>query len=238
MTPRRQAAPEPTPAPSVPPTPLPPPPPTESPELARARRSLARRDPILRRVIKDVGPCTLVSSPDVFGVLVRMIIAQQISTAAARSVHRKLVAAAGEGGVEPARVLGLTDDMLRGCGLSAGKIRAVRDLAERLSNGGLPVHDLSECDDATVSERFCAVRGIGPWTVQMLLIFGLGRRDVLPVGDFGLRAAVRRHYELAELPTKAELIGLAEKWQPYRSIATWYLWKSSGFVPQSGPEPD
>jgi 3-methyladenine DNA glycosylase/8-oxoguanine DNA glycosylase len=122
---------------------------------------------------------------------------------------------------------------LRGVGLSANKVLALRDLADKVHQGDVPLDDLHLLDDEGVIERLIPVRGIGRWTAQMFLIFSLGRPDVLPLDDFGLRAGVKRHYALADLPGRQELTALAEPWRPYRSIATWYIWRTFGNVPQS-----
>lgn len=203
-----------------------------SPHL-KAQRHLARRDPVLKRLIASVGPCTLQPEPNHFGALVRAIIAQQISTRAARSITARLTDGLGRHGVTARGVLRLSDEALRAAGLSAAKVRALRDLAEKVRGGEVPLDALHEMDDEEVIARLLPVRGIGRWTAQMFLIFSLGRPDVLPVDDFGLRAGVRRHYDLGELPGKTDLIARAEPWRPYRSIATWYVWRSLGGVPQS-----
>jgi DNA-3-methyladenine glycosylase II len=193
----------------------------------KAQRHLARRDPVLKRLIRKVGPCTLRPGPDHFKELVRSIIAQQISTLAARSIAARLAQVVGGVGVTPAAILALPEAKLRGAGLSASKARSLRDLASRVHTGGLPLHELPALEDKEVIARLVGVWGIGPWTGQMFLIFSLGRLDVLPVADFGLRAGVQRQYELAALPDRERLEELAEPWRPYRSIATWYFWRTS-----------
>jgi len=199
----------------------------------KARRHLARRDPILKRLMAHVGPCTLRHEPDGFAALVRSIIAQQISTRAAAAIQGRLLQALGAHGLQPAALLALADEDLRGAGLSASKARALRDLAEKISAGTVPLPRLPDLDDEDVIDLLLPVRGIGRWTAQMFLIFSLGRPDVLPVDDLGLRAGVQKAYGLAELPDRAALTELGEVWRPYRSVATWYFWRSRGFVPQS-----
>jgi DNA-3-methyladenine glycosylase II len=201
--------------------------------FARAQRHLARRDPVLKRLVRLVGPCTLWFEPDGFAALVRCVIAQQLSTRAARTIHDRLAAALAPAGVVPAAVLAAPDGALRGAGLSAAKARSLRDLAERVHGGGLALDRLHELPDEEVIARLVPVRGIGRWTAQMYLIFSLGRLDVLPTADLGLRVGVQRHYGLEEPPAPAALEKLALPWQPYRSVATWYFWRSLGFVPQS-----
>ncbi len=207
---------------------------TPNPELyCKAQRHLARRDAILKKLIRHVGPCTLRHNPDGFATLARSIISQQISTKAAISISTKLEKEAGRAGLTPRGILKLTPEQLRACGLSTTKARSVRDLAEKVQSGEVPIRKLPEMSDEDVIATLVPVYGIGRWTAEMYLIFSLGRLDVLPVADFGLRAAVKRHYELAELPEKQELVQLGEPWRPYRSIATWYCWRSLGTVPQS-----
>jgi DNA-3-methyladenine glycosylase II len=202
--------------------------------FTKAQRHLARRDPVLKQLIKQVGPCTLQHDPDGFAVLVRAIVAQQISSKAARSISARLAEAVGE--IRPKPLLKAKEEALRAAGLSAAKVRAVRDLAEKVHSGTVPLDRLPELPDEEVIELLLPVRGIGRWTAEMFLIFSLGRFDVLPVGDFGLREGVRRQYGLEEHPAKDELIDMAEPWRPYRSIATWFLWRSFGPVPQSAAE--
>lgn len=207
---------------------------TESnPLYQKARRSLARRDPILKVVMKQVGVCTLVPNTDYFGLLVRSIISQQISTKAAKAIHTRLGEALQPKGILAPTILKASDELLRGAGLSANKTRCLRDLADKVHTGAVPLHELPDLDDEEVIQRLIPVRGIGRWTAEMFLIFALGRLDVLPVDDYGLRAGVQRHYGLAELPKKAELTQIGEAWRPYRSVATWYFWRSLGPVPGS-----
>jgi DNA-3-methyladenine glycosylase II len=202
--------------------------------FTKAQRHLARRDPILKRLMKQIGPCTLTINPDGFSVLVRSIVSQQISSKAARSISGRLEESIG--GIVPKAVLGASDDTLRAAGLSVAKTRAVRDLAEKVHSGAVPLKRLPEMSDEEVIEFLVLVRGIGRWTAEMFLIFSLGRFDVLPVADFGLREGVRRQYELEEHPSKQELEKLAEPWRPYRSIGTWFMWRSFGPVPQSSDD--
>jgi DNA-3-methyladenine glycosylase II len=198
-----------------------------------ARRHLARRDAVLKRVIAQVGACTLWQNPNRFGALARSIIGQQISTKAAASIAARLEEAVGRKGLRPKAILALPDLALRDAGLSAAKSRALRDLAAKVADGSVPLNRIHEHPDEEVIARLIQIWGIGRWTAEMFLIFSLGRLDVLPVDDGGLRAAVQRQYGLPDPPAKGHLTELAEPWRPYRSIATWYLWRSLGFVPQS-----
>src|SRR5947209_5211234 len=196
-----------------------------SAEYRKAQRHLARRDPILKRLIAGVGPCTLWHEPSRFAALVRSVISQQISTKAARAIRARLEEALQPRGVTPEAILGLSDAELRAAGLSANKARSLRDLSEKVHSRSVPLEEIHELADEEVIARLVPVRGIGRWTAQMFLIFSLGRPDVLPVGDLGLRVGVQRQYGLAAPPDKARLTELAEPWRPYRSVATWYFWR-------------
>lgn len=199
----------------------------------RAQRHLKRRDPVLKRLIEQHGPCTLQLDPDRFGVLVRSIIAQQISSKAAISISGRLMQILGRSGLTPKALLRIRQPKLRSVGLSAAKARYVRDLADKVHRGVVPLDDLHDCDDEEVIAKLLPVLGIGRWTAEMFLIFCLGRPDVLPIADLGLRVGVQKQYGLRKMPEKARLIKLAETWRPYRTIATWYIWRSFGAVPQS-----
>jgi len=199
--------------------------------LRRAQRHLTRRDAILAPLIRAIGPCTLKHSPNHFEILVRSIISQQISTQAAIAIGNRLREKVGR--FQPKRILDASDEAMRAAGLSQGKRLSLRDLAQKCSDGTVALKKLAKLEDIAIIETLIQVRGIGPWTAEMFLIFSLGRLDVLPVGDYGLRAGVQKHYALAELPKKDTLHELTESWKPYRSIGTWYIWRSLGGVPQS-----
>jgi DNA-3-methyladenine glycosylase II len=198
----------------------------------QAQRHLARRDPVLRELIRQIGSCTLQPCPDHFPLLVRSIVSQQISGKAAASISARLEQTLG-GSPTPAAILAAAERKLRTAGLSSNKLRSLRDLAEKVENGTVPLDSFPELDDEAVISRLVEVRGIGRWTAQMFLIFSLGRPDVLPVDDFGLRSAARRLYRLRKLPDRERLTRLAGPWAPYRTVATWYMWRSQGAVPQS-----
>jgi DNA-3-methyladenine glycosylase II len=201
--------------------------------LTRARRHLARRDPVLAALSRTVGPCTLRPNPDGFSVLVHSIISQMISTKAAIAIGGRLANALGPAGLAPEALLALGEADLRQVGLSANKARSLRELAERVREGTLPLADFPGLADEEVVAHLVSLRGVGVWTAQMFLIFSLGRPDVLAVDDLGLRMGVKEQYDLPELPGRADLKERAEVWRPYRSIATWYFWRSRGGVPQS-----
>ena len=199
----------------------------------KARRHLSRRDSALKSLIARVGPCTLQPNPVGFQVLTRSIISQMISTKAALSIGAKFDAVLSPHGVTPEAILNAGPEKLRSVGLSGGKVAAMLDLASRVQSGALPLARFPEMTDEEVAASLVEVRGIGPWTAHMFLMFSLGRLDVLPVADFGLRAGVQKHYELAEMPKPAALRERGEAWRPYRSVATWYFWRSLGPVPSS-----
>jgi DNA-3-methyladenine glycosylase II len=199
----------------------------------KARLHLGRRDPLLAQLIRHVGPCTLQPGAEAFSSLVRAIIAQMISTKAAKAITARVELALLPHTLTPAAVASASEETLRGAGLSRAKALALKDLAARAVSGELPLPRLAELSDEEVITCLLPVRGIGRWTAEMFLIFSLGRLDVLPVDDFGLRAGVRDLYQLSELPSRAALRERAELWRPYRSIATWYFWRSRGWVPQS-----
>jgi len=203
----------------------------ESPYLV-AQRAISRRDSKLRPIIKRVGPCTLRPMADRFSVLVRTIISQQLSTKAALTIGDRLLALV-PGGFTPERLGKLRDEQIRSCGISGGKLKSIRDLCARIGGGHLNPDDFPALSDEVLREKLTEVHGIGPWSVDMYLIFCLGRLDVLPVGDLGLRLGVKEAYGLREPPTVARMVEIGEVWRPYRTIGTWYMWRSRGAVPQS-----
>jgi DNA-3-methyladenine glycosylase II len=200
---------------------------------ARARQHLRRNDPVMKRLIDRVGSCTLQTGGDLFEIMVRSIVSQLLSTSAARTIFARLQLALGDGGLAPTAILDLDEDAMRKCGLSGAKTTAIRQLASHISAGDLDLYQLEKETDEAVAERLLQLHGVGPWTVQMFLIFGLGRLNILPVGDMGVRAAVRELYALEELPTAPRLREMGKAWLPYCTVAAWYLWRSRGWAPQS-----
>ena len=194
--------------------------------LAKADEHLARACPHMAGLVREHGPCALQTRPGPFQMLVRSITAQQISGAAARSILRRLESALGPGGLVPAAVIRCGDEGLRGAGYSARKASYVLGLAREMSAGRLDFGALAARPDDEIVERLTQLRGIGTWTAQMYLIFCLGRPDVLPHDDLGVRQALRSFHGLAELPRKRETIELAAPWRPYASVASWYCWRS------------
>jgi DNA-3-methyladenine glycosylase II len=194
---------------------------------AAAVRHLRRVDPHLRAIIDRIGPCRLEPHPDRFSALVRSIIGQQISTKAAASINARLVAIGGEPH-HPARLIEIGEANLRTVGLSSAKARYVLNLAEAVASGQVPLDEFDDSwDEQSITQALTAVKGIGVWTAEMFLIFVLNRPDILPVSDLGVRIGLRDRHGLAELPKPRDCHSLAEIWRPYRTIASWYIWKGT-----------
>lgn len=196
-------------------------------DYTRARRLLARRDPILRDLMRMHGPCGLAARQhsDPFKALARAIVGQQLSARAAATIFSRFEALF-DAFPTPAQVLAVPDDRLRSVGLSSQKLGYLRDLCRRIVEGELPLDVLDRMDDEAVIENLTQVRGVGRWTAEMFLIFRLQRPDVLPVGDLGIVRAVQRAYKLRKAPSPDRLTRIGEAWRPYRSVACWYLWAS------------
>ncbi len=189
-----------------------------------ACRALSRRDKALARIIRACGPIHLVSRDDPFQSLARAIVGQQISVKAAASVWARVQAACGT--VAPERVCRMRASTLRKAGLSERKVSYVKDLAARFRSGELDPAQWPAMDDESVIQTLVAVHGVGRWTAEMFLIFNLVRPDVYPVDDPGLLTALGRVYGDGQKFTRAEAIEIASRWQPWRTVATWYLWRS------------
>ena len=196
-------------------------------DYMKARRLLARRDPVLRDLMRAHGPCGLAARQHTnpFKALVRAIVGQQLSAKAAATIFSRF-----EGLYEsfptPAQVVATPDERLRAVGLSSQKLGYLRDLCNRIEQDELPLDVLHDLDDESVVERLTQVKGIGRWTAEMFLIFRLQRPDVLPLGDLGIVKAVQRAYKLRKAPSPDRLTRIGEAWRPYRSVACWYLWAS------------
>lgn len=197
-----------------------------TPTLRRAALHLRRVDPVLARIIRKAGPCRLRvdRNGSRFSSLAEAILYQQISGLAAATIHKRLLKLAG-GSLQPARLLALSRRDLRRAGLSRQKATYIKDLSRRV-RAGLPLRRIHTFPDDSVVETLQEVKGIGRWTAHMFLIFRLGRLDVLPVDDYGVRKAMQRAYRLRSLPKPQKMSRIAEVWRPYRSIASWYLWRS------------
>ena len=199
-------------------------------------RHLRAADAVLRELIDSLGPLNADARrrgrpPDAYGALLRSIVGQQLSTKAARSIYGRLVERFGGRTPAPAELLAADPEAVRSVGLSRRKVEYLRDLAARVEDGRLQLDRLAKLPDEEVTAELVQVKGLGPWTADMFMIFHLGRPDVLPVGDLGTRSAVRRLYGLEELPDAAELTRIAEPWRPHRSLAALYLWRSLDAVP-------
>lgn len=198
-------------------------------DAGAAVKQLAKADPVLSALMKRAGPFTLKTRHmhNPFEALARNIVFQQLHGSAAEAIHRRVVELFGGGRLRPQDVLGAAEDALRGAGLSGAKTAALKDLAAKTLDGTVPtLARLKRMDDEEIVERLTQVRGIGRWTVEMLLMFRLGRPDVLPVGDFAVRKGFMVAYGLDEMPKPKALELHAEAWRPYRSVASWYMWRA------------
>jgi DNA-3-methyladenine glycosylase II len=200
-----------------------------------AVEALRAADPVLRQVIDDVGPLGdfFAGRPtDHWGTLVRSIVGQQLSTRSAAAIYGRLLERFGDRAPTPEEVLADEPEALRtAAGLSHAKVRYLRSLAEHVLDGSLQLDRLHDRSDEEVVAELTAVKGIGEWSAHIFLMFHLRRPDVLPVGDLGIRRAVKIHYGMAELPAPAELTEIAEPWRPHRTLACIYLWRSLQATP-------
>jgi DNA-3-methyladenine glycosylase II len=199
---------------------------------------LAKTDPVMRRLIREAGPFTLTPrlkrSP--FESLARAIAYQQLHEKAAESILRRFVALfPTKRFPAPANLLAMDEQAIRGAGFSQAKVAALRDLAAKTLDGTVPTGAIvRKLNDEAIIERLIAVRGVGRWTVEMLLIFQLGRPDVLPVDDFGVRNGFRIAYGKRSMPKPREVLRYGERWKPYRTAAAWYLWRAADRAKKSG----
>ena len=202
---------------------------------AKAIAALRKSDPVLRELIDEVGPLGdfFAGRPtDHYGMLVRSIAGQQLSTRAAAAIYARLLDRFGGHPPTPEEVLADDPDELRtAAGLSHAKVRYLRSLAEHILDGSLQLDRLSALPDDEVMAALTAVSGIGPWSAQMFLMFHVRRPDVLPSGDLGIRRAVMIRYGLPAMPKPAEVDAIGERWRPYRSLASVYLWRSLRTTP-------
>jgi len=187
---------------------------------------LRAADPTISRVIDIVGPFALRLERDRLQMLVRSILWQQISFHAARSIHQRLLEALGPGKLTAEKLLDLPPQQYRRAGVSPQKTGYLLDLAAKLAEGRINLTKLAKRPEQEIIDRLTEVKGIGVWTAQMFLIFSLGRLDVFPFADLGIRVALRKLYRLEELPDRETSLRLAEPWRPYSTIAAWYCWRS------------
>ena len=190
----------------------------------RATRELTERDPLLGSLIEQHAALRVGMRGDAFQTLARAIVGQQISVKAAQSVWERLVTAAGA--IAPAGLVLMDHATLRSAGLSGRKAEYIQDLARRFHDRSIDPAALPALSDDAIIEQLVNVRGIGRWTADMFLIFNLGRPDVLPVGDLGLQRAMRLHYNRGRALSERRMHAIARTWAPWRSVATWYLWRS------------
>ncbi|MBZ5625310.1 MAG: DNA-3-methyladenine glycosylase [Acidobacteriia bacterium] len=193
--------------------------------MKEAIHHLRRSDPILSEIIDRVGEYQIAFRDPDFETLVKSIVYQQLSGRVASVIFGRLAKAAG-GKLTPENVLKLRPSRMRTLGLSGQKTAYIRDLARHTRDRRVVFEELAELPDAEVIERLTQVKGIGVWTVHMFLIFALRRNDVLPIGDLGIRNAIRKAYGMAEMPQPAEMEAMAARWRPYCTVASWYLWRS------------
>src|SRR5271154_5096559 len=213
--------------------------------MRKAVNHLKRSDPVMRAIIERIGPCRMQFGPPEFHSLAEAIVYQQLNGKAAETIFKRFAALAGEP-LTPEGILKLSDEKMRDAGLSKQKSAYLKDLAAKTSSGLLDFARLPELPDAEVVEHLTQVKGIGVWTAQMFLMFTLKRENVLPTGDFAVRMAMYKHYldvrrtkaaktsatakkgrkKKIKLPTPEQMSKIAKCWEPYRSVACWYLWKS------------
>jgi 3-methyladenine DNA glycosylase/8-oxoguanine DNA glycosylase len=209
---------------------------TYDPDAAVAH--LRGSDPTLARIIDSVGPSTLQPRDGSYRMLARAIFFQQLAGPAARAILTRVLAVLGtdeESFFTPDQFLAASDEEIRAAGLSRQKLAYLRDLSQKFASGQLSEGEFAGADDEEVIRRVSSVKGIGRWTGEMFLIFSLGRPDVLPVDDLGVRRAFQQAYALSELPSPEEMRRIAEPWRPYRSVGTWYMWRSLGVaLPEEG----
>lgn len=189
---------------------------------------LRRADPVMGEIIARVGACRIETrrAGTHYDALVRSIVFQQLSGKAAGTIHRRFSALYPKNRPRAELVLTTSESELRGAGLSRQKIAYLRDLSARVANRSLPLSHLGRLSDEAILEHLVQVKGIGRWTVQMFLMFRLGRPDVLPELDLGVQNAIQRAYGLKKRPTPTEVLRIGERWRPYASVASWYLWRS------------
>ena len=194
--------------------------------MRTAIRHLKQADPVLSEIIERVGSYKIEYREPVFQTLVRSIVYQQLHGKAASTIFGRLKDAAKADPLTPASILKLRPARMRALGLSPQKLSYIRELARLTRDGHVDFERCAALEDAAVIEHLTRVKGVGVWTVQMFLIFALRRPDVLPTGDLGIRAAIKKAYGLMELPTPEEMAKIAAAWRPYCSVACWYLWRS------------
>jgi len=193
--------------------------------MRKAINHLKKCDPVLRAIIERVGPFRMEYGEPQFSSLAEAIVYQQLNGKAAETIFKRFAALAADP-VTPEGILKLSEEQLRGVGLSKQKSAYLRDLAQKTAEGILDFSKLPELPDEEVIEHLTQVKGIGLWTAHMFLIFSLRRLNVLPTGDYGVQMALKRHYRKRKLPKPKDMEKIARAWEPYRSMACWYMWRS------------
>jgi len=193
--------------------------------MRKAINHLKKSDPVMSAIIERVGPFRMEFGPPEFSSLAEAIIYQQLNGKAAETIFKRFAALAGDP-LTPEGILKLSDEQLRSAGLSKQKSAYLKDLAVKTRDGLLDFGKLPDLPDEEVVKHLTRVKGIGVWTAQMFLMFTLKRPDVLPTGDYGVQAAIKKHYRKRKWPNPKEMEKIARPWAPYRSIACWFLWRS------------
>jgi DNA-3-methyladenine glycosylase II len=193
--------------------------------MRKAINHLKKSDPVMREIIERVGPCRMEFGEPVFHSLAEAIVYQQLNGKAAVTIFNRFTALAGDP-VVPEGIAKLSAEQMRSVGLSKQKSSYLRDMAERAIRGELSFTRLPEMTDEEVIEHLTQVKGVGVWTAHMFLMFTLKRPNVLPTGDFGIQMAIKKHYNKRKMPKPMQMEKIAKPWEPYRSIACWYLWRS------------
>jgi DNA-3-methyladenine glycosylase II len=193
--------------------------------MRKAINHLKKSDPILSVIIERVGACRMEFGPPEFHSLAEAIVYQQLNGKAAVTIFKRFAALVGDP-VTPDGILKLTDAQLRSVGLSKQKSSYLKDMAQRAARGELDFSRLPEMSDDEVIKHLTQVKGVGVWTAHMFLMFTLRRPNVLPTGDFGIQMAIKKHYKKRKMPKPEQMEKIAKAWEPYRSVACWYLWRS------------
>ena len=193
--------------------------------MRKAVNHLKKSDPILRAIIERVGPCRMEFGVAEFSSVAEAIVYQQLNGKAAVTIFNRFAALAGDP-LTPEGILKLSDEQLRSVGLSKQKSAYLKDLAKKTSDGLLNFARLPEMTDEEVIEHLTQVKGVGVWTAHMFLMFSLRRPNVLPTGDYGVQMAIKKHYKKRKLPKPKDMEKIAKAWEPYRSVACWYMWRS------------
>jgi DNA-3-methyladenine glycosylase II len=193
--------------------------------MRKAVNHLKKSDPVLSAIIARVGPCRMEFGPPEFHSLAEAIVYQQLNGKAALTIFKRFAALAGEP-LTPQGILKLSEAQMRSAGLSKQKSSYLKDMAERAVRGELDFSRLPDMADDAVIKHLTQVKGVGVWTAHMFLIFTLRRPNVLPTGDYGVQVAIKQHYKKRKLPKPEQMEKIAKPWEPYRSVACWYLWKS------------